>query len=80
MAASNNGAIDDFKVIATRPVRHDGIDKVTGRVKYGADYALPGMLYGKVLRSPPAHAWVKSINYENALKVPGVPTIWRCRK
>ncbi len=72
MAASNNGAIDDFKVIGTRPVRHDGIDKVTGRAKYGADYALPGMLYGKVLRSPHAHALVKSINYENALKVPGV--------
>jgi xanthine dehydrogenase molybdenum-binding subunit len=72
MAASNNGAIDDFKVIGTRPVRHDGIDKVTGRAKYGADYALPGMLYGKVLRSPHAHARVKSIKYDNALKVPGV--------
>jgi xanthine dehydrogenase molybdenum-binding subunit len=72
MAASNNGTIDDFKVIGTRPVRHDGIDKVTGRAKYGADYALPGMLYGKVLRSPHAHARVKSINCENALKVPGV--------
>ena len=44
----------DFKVIGTRPVRHDGLDKVIGRAKYGADYSFPGMLYGKVLRSPHA--------------------------
>ena len=42
----------EFKVIGTRPVRHDGVDKVTGRAKYGADYSFPGMLHGKVLRSP----------------------------
>ncbi len=41
-----------FKVVGTRPIRHDGIDKVMGRAKYGADYSFPGMLYGKVLRSP----------------------------
>ncbi len=34
----------DFKVIGTRPIRHDGVDKVTGRAKYGADYSFPGML------------------------------------
>jgi CO/xanthine dehydrogenase Mo-binding subunit len=33
-----------FKVIGTRPIRHDGIDKVVGRAKYGADYSAPGML------------------------------------
>src|SRR5271170_5998374 len=67
-----NGSVPVFRVIGTRPIRHDGFDKVTGRAKYGADYALPGMLYGKVLRSPHAHAWLKSINYARALKVAGV--------
>jgi CO/xanthine dehydrogenase Mo-binding subunit len=63
------------RVIGTRPIRHDGEDKVTGRAKYGADYALPGMLHGKVLRSPHAHARIKSINIERALKHPGVHAI-----
>ena len=72
MAESKNG---HYKVIGTRPIRHDGIDKVTGRAKYGADYAFPGMLFGKVLRSPHAHAIIKSINVEKALKMPGVKAI-----
>src|ERR1700690_418219 len=70
MAASTTTG--NFKVIGTRPIRHDGFDKVTGRAKYGADYSFPGMLHGKVLRSPYAHARIKSINYEAALKLPGV--------
>src|SRR5260370_15438146 len=72
MADSNTTGNNGFRVIGTRPIRHDGVDKVTGRAKYGADYALPGMLHGKVLRSPHAHARIKSINYDKALKVPGV--------
>ena len=64
-----------FKVIGTRPVRHDGLDKVIGRAKYGADYSFPGMLYGKVLRSPHAHARIKSINTEKALRLPGVKAV-----
>jgi xanthine dehydrogenase molybdenum-binding subunit len=64
-----------FKVIGTRPVRHDGLDKVIGRAKYGADYSFPGMLYGKVLRSPHAHARIKSINAERALRLPGVKAV-----
>ena len=72
MADSNSGTVDNFRVIGTRPVRHDGVDKVTGRAKYGADYTLPGMLHGKVLRSPYAHARIKSIKFEDALKLPGV--------
>jgi CO/xanthine dehydrogenase Mo-binding subunit len=64
-----------YKVIGTRPIRHDGADKVTGRAKYGADYTFPGMLHGKVLRSPHAHAIIKSINYDKALKIPGVKAI-----
>ena len=65
----------DFRVIGTRPVRQDGTDKVTGRAKYGADYAFPGMLHGKVLRSPHAHAIIKSINIDRALALPGVKAI-----
>jgi xanthine dehydrogenase molybdenum-binding subunit len=72
MDAPNNTAVNEFQVIGTRPVRHDGVEKVTGRAKYGADYALPGMLHGKVLRSPHAHARIKSINYDRALALPGV--------
>jgi len=67
-----NGSAPSFRVIGTRPIRHDGADKVTGRAKYGADYALPGMLHGKILRSPHAHARIKKINAAEALNVPGV--------
>src|SRR5271167_1287711 len=69
---SGNG---DFRIIGTRPVRHDGLEKVTGRALYGADYSMPGMLHGKVLRSPHAHAIIKSINVDKALKHPGVRAV-----
>jgi xanthine dehydrogenase molybdenum-binding subunit len=72
MADKPGNQTQNFKVIGTRPVRHDGVDKVTGRAKYGADYTFPGMLHGRVLRSPHAHALIKSINYDAALKLPGV--------
>ncbi len=72
MAVSDMTSQNGFRVIGTRPIRPDGIDKVTGRAKYGADYAFAAMLHGKVLRSPHAHALIKSINYEKALKLPGV--------
>src|SRR5215469_3245903 len=42
-----------YRVLGTRPIRHDGLDKVTGVAKYGADIQLPGMLHGMILRSPP---------------------------
>ena len=64
-----------FRVIGTRPIRHDGVDKVTGRAKYGADVDLAGMLHGKVLRSPHAHARIKSIDLSAALAVPGVKAV-----
>ena len=62
----------DYKVIGTRPIRPDGIDKVTGRAQYGADIHLPGMLWGHVLRSPHAHAIIKRIDVSKALALPGV--------
>ena len=46
----------EYDVIGTRPVRHDGTDKVTGRAIYGADFDASGLLHGKILRSPHAHA------------------------
>src|SRR5216684_6835791 len=73
MAASTNGKT--FKVIGTRPIRHDGLEKVTGGAKYGADYSLPDMLHGKMLRSPYAHARIKSIKIDKALALPGVKAI-----
>src|SRR5579883_336596 len=65
----------NFKVIGTRPIRHDGVDKVTGRARYGADYAFPDMLHGKMLRSPYAHARIKSIKVDKALALPGVKAV-----
>ena len=62
----------DFKVVGSRPIRPDGVDKVTGRAKFGADLYAPGMLIGKVLRSPHAHARIKSIDASKALALPGV--------
>ena len=64
-----------FKVVGTRPIRHDGLDKVTGRAKYGADVQLPGLLHGKVLRSPHAHARILSIDTSKAESLPGVRAV-----
>ena len=65
----------EYKVVGTRPVRHDGADKVTGLARYSADLNLPGMLYGKVLRSPHAHARIKSIDTGKAAAMPGVRAV-----
>jgi len=64
-----------YKVIGTRPVRHDGVDKVTGRAKYGADIHPTGLIYGVVVRSPHAHANIKSIDTSAAEKAPGVRAV-----
>jgi hypothetical protein len=64
-----------YQVIGTRPIRPDGTDKVTGRALYGADVRLSGMLYGAVLRSPHAHARIKSIDTSKALALDGVAAV-----
>jgi CO/xanthine dehydrogenase Mo-binding subunit len=64
-----------FKVIGTRPVRHDGLDKVTGRALYGADVQMAGLLHGRVLRSPHAHARIRGIDARKALALPGVEAV-----
>ena len=64
-----------YDVIGTRPVRPDGADKVTGRAKFGADHKIAGQLVGKVLRSPHAHARIRSIDASAALALPGVKAV-----
>lgn len=64
-----------FRVIGTRPIRHDGVDKVTGRAVYGNDVQLPGLFHGKVLRSPHAHARIRSIDTSAAAALSGVVAV-----
>ena len=64
-----------YDVVGTRPIRHDGVDKVIGAAKYGADIQLSGMLHGKVLRSPYAHARIKSIDTSKAEALTGVTAV-----
>ena len=69
--SSSNG----FTVVGTRPERPDGIDKVTGRAKFGADATAPGQLVGRILRSPHAHARIRKIDISQAEKLPGVKAV-----
>jgi len=61
-----------YDVVGTRPVRHDGADKVTGRAQYGADFQTASLQFGAILRSPHAHAKIKSIDTSKADAYPGV--------
>jgi len=65
----------DLKVVGTRPIRPDGVDKVTGRAVFAADTRSAGMLWGKILRSPHAHARIVSIDTSKAKAVPGVRAV-----
>ena len=64
-----------FKWVGTRPVRPDGVPKVTGTAQYGSDFAMPGMLVGRILRSPHAHARIRSIDTSKAAALPGVKAV-----
>src|ERR1041385_6031281 len=64
-----------YKWVGTRPFRPDGVPKVTGRALYGADLAMPGMLAGRILRSPHAHARLRSIDVSKAAALPGVKAV-----
>ena len=61
-----------YRVLGTRPIRHDGADKVTGRALYGADVQLSGLIHGAILRSPHAHARILSIDTSEAEATEGV--------
>jgi len=74
VAAKENGA-PHYKVIGTRPIRHDGADKVTGRAIYANDVHLTGMVHGRILRSPHAHALIKAIDTSAAERLPGVVAV-----
>ena len=65
----------EFKWVGTRAVRPDGVDKVTGRAKFGADMSMQGQLVGKVLRSPHPHARIRSIDVSAAAALPCVKAI-----
>nr|MCS5573420.1 xanthine dehydrogenase family protein molybdopterin-binding subunit [Pseudomonadales bacterium] len=65
----------DYRYVGQRTIRPDGFDKVTGRANFAADFALPGMIWGRVLRSPHAHARIKKIDTRNAEAMPGVLSV-----
>ena len=75
MSKTNGNGNQKFKWVGTRPIRPDGVDKVMGRANYGADHALPGMLWGQVLRSPHAHARIRGIDTSKALALEGVKAV-----
>lgn len=62
----------DFNLIGRPQRKVDGLSKSTGRAEYADDIALPGMLYGKILRSPHPHAHIRSIDVSRALALEGV--------
>src|SRR6202158_1431272 len=64
-----------LKVVGTRPIRPDGVDQVIGRATFGADMVMPGMLWGRIKRSPHAHARIVSIKTDKALALPGVKAV-----
>ena len=64
-----------FSSVGTRPIRPDGVDKVTGRARYGADFNMPGQLIGRILRSPHPHALIRRIDTSRAEQLPGVKAV-----
>ena len=64
-----------FKTIGKSEPRRDLPEKLTGEAKYTADVQLPGMLFGKILRSPHPHARILSINVDAARSLPGVRAV-----
>ena len=71
----NQDSGNGFRWVGSRPVRPDGVDKVTGRARFAADQSLPGMLVGAILRSPHAHARIRSIDTSRAEALPGVKAV-----
>src|SRR5438045_2234128 len=67
--------VTNNKWIGQRTIRPDGMDKVTGRAQFAADTTMPGMIWGKVLRSPHPHARIKSIDTSKAEQLPGVKAV-----
>src|SRR5256712_9821165 len=75
MAENETNGTNGQRYVGTRTIRPDGVDKVTGRVRFGADFSLPGQLIGRVLRSPHPHARILPIDTAKAERLPGVKAI-----
>lgn len=73
--SDGNQPPSNLKVVGQRPIRPDGVDKVTGRAQFGADFHLPGMLTARIKRSPHAHARIVKIDASAAEKLPGVKAV-----
>ncbi len=73
--AMDHDKTNGFKVVGTRPNRPDGVDKVTGRAKFGADAYAPGMLHAAIVRSPHAHARILSIDTSKAEALSSVKAV-----
>ena len=67
--------MSNLKIVNTPARRHDAIAKSRGKQSYSDDFSMPGMIYGKVLRSPHAAATILSINTEKAKALPGVHAV-----
>ncbi|MGD9616079.1 MAG: xanthine dehydrogenase family protein molybdopterin-binding subunit [Alphaproteobacteria bacterium] len=70
-----NDVVGRYKWVGTRPIRPDGVPKVTGKAMYAADYTMPGAIVGRILRSPHAHARIRSIDTSKAERLPGVKAV-----
>src|SRR5438874_9944738 len=70
-----NDVVARYKWVGTRPIRPDGVPKVTGTAMYAADYTMPGSLIGKILRSPHSHPRIRSIDTSKAAALPGVRAV-----
>lgn len=66
------GLLETLSVVGARESRVDAAEKVVGRAQYATDVHLPGLLIGKVLRSPHAHARIRSLDTSRAASLPGV--------
>ncbi len=71
--------VTNNKWIGQRTIRPDGVDKVTGRAAFAADTTMPGMIWGKILRSPHPHARIKGIDTSKARALPGVKAVVTAR-
>src|SRR3989304_3350121 len=68
-------AKQEFKFVGQNVLRVDGVEKVTGKAKFTGDLKTPGMLYGRILRSPYPHARIVSIATSAAEALPGVAAV-----
>ncbi len=69
------GGDGKYNVLGTNPIRHDGLERVTGKARYGADVRVQGTLHAKILRSPHAHALIKKIDTSKAEALEGVRAV-----